>query len=72
MEEVEKSIIEFCDKKSKHNYAIYLSDIIRYLRDEYDYTINESILIIDECIVNEYLEIKEIEWKKWKKANFLK
>ena len=64
MEEVEKSIIEFCDKKSKENWTIYLSDMIKHLRDRCDYTIGESILMIDECIANEYLEIKEIEWKK--------
>ena len=64
MKEVEKSIIEFCENKSKENWAIYLSDIIRYLRDEYNYNVNESILIIDECIANEVLEIREIEWKK--------
>ena len=64
MNEVEKSVVEFCEKKTKEKWAIYLSDIIKHLRDSYDYTINESIMIIDECIANEYLEIKEIEWKK--------
>lgn len=64
MEEVEQLIIDFCDSKSKENCAIYLSDIIRYLRNEFDYAMGESILILDECIASGYLEIKEIEWKQ--------
>ena len=50
MEEVEQLIIDFCDSKSKENKIIYLYDIVRSLRDEFDYTISQSILIIDECI----------------------
>ena len=64
MKKVEKSIIEFCDRQSKNNHRLYLFDIVRHLRNAYGCTIRESILIIDECVANEYLEIREIEWKK--------
>ena len=64
MNVVENSIIEFCEKKSKKNQTIYLFDICRHLKNKYGYASTESILIIDECIANESLEIREIEWKK--------
>lgn len=56
---VEKDIMEFIKEKTKENKTIHLIDLVRYLRECYNCSIRESISILDECIADGCLELKE-------------
>lgn len=57
MEEIEKALLTFCERKELLNETLYLSDITKYLKEFWDYTIEESLGLIEDLIAKDYLKI---------------
>ena len=59
MEEVEKALVTFCENKSFKG-TLYLSDMILFLKEWWDYSLEDSLALIESCIDEGYLEIRSI------------
>ena len=60
MEEIEEALITFCERKESINETLYLSDIIKFLKECWKYSLDESLGLIEDCIAEKHLEIKSI------------
>ena len=60
MEEIEEALITSIERKESLNEIIYLADLTKFLKEFWDYTLEESLGLIECCIAEELLEIKSI------------
>ena len=60
MEKIEEALITFCERKESLNETLYLSDIIKFLKECWEYSLDESLGLIEDCIAEKHLEIKSI------------
>lgn len=60
MDEIEEALITFIERKESLNETIYLTDLTKFLKEFWDYTLEESLGLIECCITEEWLEIKSV------------